>query len=143
MPEPALSLRVMPRASSCRAARERIVAYCHTKGVAQEDIAYLLTAVGEALANAIEHGHSGRPIELTVRVSSDRVVATIRDGGVGFRTEPASATLLPGAEAERGRGLAIMRRCSDMFSIASLPGGGTVVTIGRYLRRHELLGATG
>jgi hypothetical protein len=30
-----------------------------------------------------------------------------------------------------------MRRTSDIFSVAALPGGGTEVTIGRYLRRDK------
>jgi anti-sigma regulatory factor (Ser/Thr protein kinase) len=44
---------------------------------------------------------------------------------------------LPGADAERGRGLPIMRRCSDIFAIRSEPGRGTAVVLGRYLQRER------
>jgi anti-sigma regulatory factor (Ser/Thr protein kinase) len=142
MAETALGLRVEPTAGSCRAARERIVAFCRSKGVGEDDIAYLVTAIGEALSNAIEHGGASPPVSLKLRVLDDRVVALIQDAGIGFRTEPSLPVQLPAPEAERGRGLAIMRRCSDIFSISSLPGGGTAVTIGRYRRRPEELGAS-
>ena len=133
-----LTLRVPPKADFSRAARERLVAFTRANGVSEDDIAYLVTAIGEALANAIEHGHSSAAILVDVDVRDDRVVAVVRDAGVGFLGEPSLPAELPPCDAERGRGLAIMRRCSDIFSVSSPNGGGTVVTIGRYRRRPAL-----
>jgi len=135
MPDHSLALRLPPRADFCRVARERIVAFARSNGVSEDDIAYLVAAVGEALANAIEHAHSSDPILIDVEAGEDRVVAVVQDHGVGFAREPNLPAELPAVDAERGRGLAIMRRCSDIFSISSPRGEGTVVTIGRY-RRH-------
>jgi anti-sigma regulatory factor (Ser/Thr protein kinase) len=135
MSEYSLALRLPPRPDFCRVARERLVNFTRAHGLCEDDIAYLVAAVGEALANAIEHAHSSAPIQIDVEVSDDRVVAVIHDAGVGFVGEPDLPARLPAVDAERGRGLAIMRRCSDIFSISSPPGEGTVVTIGRY-RRH-------
>jgi anti-sigma regulatory factor (Ser/Thr protein kinase) len=135
MPDHTLALRLPPRADFCRVARERIVAFARSNGVSEDDIGYLVAAVGEALANAIEHAHSTAPILIDVEAGEDRVVAVVRDAGVGFGHEPSQPAELPACDAERGRGMAIMRRCSDIFSISSPSGKGTVVTIGRYRRQ--------
>jgi|ERR1700693_869428 len=134
MAAPNLILRVPPQSDFCRAARERIIAFARSEGVSDDDIAYLVTAIGEALANAIEHANSAAPVQIDVQIGKDRVVALVRDAGVGFADEPGLPPDLPDCDAERGRGLAIMRRCSDIFSIDSLRGKGTAVTIGRYRR---------
>lgn len=131
-----LILRLPPRPELCAIARERILAFARPRGIEQPDVAAIVTAVGEALANAVEHAGTTQPIEIEVQAAPDRLVAIVRDAGVGFES-PAHAVEFPDAEAERGRGLAIMRRTSDIFSVAALPGGGTEVTIGRYLRRDK------
>jgi anti-sigma regulatory factor (Ser/Thr protein kinase) len=98
-----------------------------------------MIALGEALANAIEHARAERPIEISCRVNGERIVATVRDEGIGFDDEAIAAPSgrlpdLPESSAERGRGLPIMRRCSDIFAVQSEPGKGTAVVFGRYLR---------
>jgi len=138
MAERTLTLRVPPKADFCRVARERIVAFARSSGISEDDIAYLVTAAGEALANAMEHAHSATPIAIDVDVDQDRVIAVVRDAGVGFVREANFPADLPACDAERGRGLAIMRRCSDIFSVSSPRGEGTAVTIGRYRRRPTL-----
>jgi anti-sigma regulatory factor (Ser/Thr protein kinase) len=67
-------------------------------------------AVGEVLANAVEHG--GGP-EITVRCYFDcgRVVAEIEDHGAGFL--PPQAIRAPVGGAPRGYGLFIMHRLLD------------------------------
>jgi anti-sigma regulatory factor (Ser/Thr protein kinase) len=104
--------------------------FARTHGIAGDTLNHFLSALGEALANAIEHARSEKPIEIEVRIALDRIVATIRDRGVGFASEPPANPVLPEPNAERGRGLPIMRRCCDIFSIESSPGHGTSVLIG-------------
>jgi anti-sigma regulatory factor (Ser/Thr protein kinase) len=86
------------------------------------------------LANAIEHARSEVPIEIECRIGRGRIEATVTDGGVGFACRSAETIELPDQTAERGRGLPIMARCSDIFEVTSAPGRGTAVSIGRYLR---------
>jgi anti-sigma regulatory factor (Ser/Thr protein kinase) len=104
---------------------------------APDDAREFVTAVGEALANAIEHSRSADPIVITCRRAQDAIVATIVDSGSGFHPAERVAAELPPEFAERGRGLPIMRRCSDIFEVRSAPGRGTEVTLGRYLRRRH------
>jgi anti-sigma regulatory factor (Ser/Thr protein kinase) len=63
-------------------------------------------------------------------------MATVIDSGAGFSTEGPEAEL-PDALSERGRGLPIMRSCTDIFAVHSVPGKGTAVILGRYLRQKH------
>ena len=116
--------------------RDGVCAFARGRGICEDDVSALVTALGEALANAIEHSRADGPIEIHCEVGIDQIVATVRDGGVGFEGDhPAAVDLeLPGSDAERGRGLPIMRRLTDTFAIHSVPGGGTSVVLGRFVR---------
>jgi anti-sigma regulatory factor (Ser/Thr protein kinase) len=114
--------------------RSRISSHARRRGVSEPDLEHFLTAVGEALANAIEHAKSEHPIRIRFRLDDLTITATIADAGIGF---PASclAAGLPHPMSENGRGLPLMQRCSDIFQVRSIPGKGTAVLIGRRLLR--------
>jgi anti-sigma regulatory factor (Ser/Thr protein kinase) len=131
-PTATLVLRLPPKAEFCAVARKRILAFAHGRGIALGLSQAVVAAVGEALANAIEHAGTTQPIEIEVDADAERLVVTVRDAGVGFETS-INAITLPDNGSERGRGLAIMRDSSDIFTVTALPGGGTEVTVGRYL----------
>lgn len=67
-------------------------------------------AVGEVLANAVEHG-GGPTIAVACYFDSGRVVAEIQDHGAGFL--PPAAIQAPAGGALRGYGLFIMHRLLD------------------------------
>jgi stage II sporulation protein AB (anti-sigma F factor) len=117
--------------------RQEVLAFAETQGIADDEVIDFVSAIGEALANAIEHACTSEPIEISAwLLGEDRLFASVRDRGVGFApTERTVSRTLPDAYAERGRGLPIMRRCSDIFSVRSAPGQGTRVTLGRYVHR--------
>jgi anti-sigma regulatory factor (Ser/Thr protein kinase) len=133
-PAATLVLRLPPRAEYCSIARTRLRAFADAHGIAKGIAEAVVSAVGEAIANAIEHAGTTQPIEIEAEADCERLVVTIRDAGVGFETA-INAISLPDAGSERGRGLAIMRDSSDIFAVSALPGGGTEVTVGRYLMR--------
>jgi anti-sigma regulatory factor (Ser/Thr protein kinase) len=111
--------------------RRQIMAFARTQGIVDDDITDFIGAIGEALANAIEHAHTRKPIEIVAWVIDDRLFASVHDQGVGFApSERTVAQKLPDVYAERGRGLPIMRRYADVFSVRSVPGEGTRVTLG-------------
>jgi PAS domain S-box-containing protein len=91
----------------------------------ETEIAEILTAVGEAAANAIEHGGSiagGPPFEVTGSLDGDDVEIVIADSG-GWRE---------GRRSEGGRGLMLMRALMDSVEVD--PGtDGTTVTMRRRL----------
>ena len=111
----------------------------------------LKTAVAEATANAIEHGHGGRPdlaVDIEVYCLGDQVVVTIadqgpaqntRNGGNGSRPEdraepedhgepedhaevPDLARKLAGEQAPRGWGLFIIRHMVDAMDVVTRDG---------------------
>ena len=117
--------------------RQELMAFVEMQGIDKPGVTDFVTAVGEALANAIEHAHTREPIEISAwLLGDDRLFASVLDRGVGFAPVSRERSLaLPEAFAERGRGLPIMHRCSDIFSVRSAPGEGTRVTLGCYVRR--------
>jgi len=130
--ERVLNLKLPAEPDASHTARAVVARFAAEQGVAGDDLEPFLTALGEALANAVEHGRPAvKPIALQVRVGLGRIIATVRDYGRGFAPEPHDGDYLPPPTSERGRGIPIIRRCSDLFSVKSLPGKGTAVTFGR------------
>ncbi len=86
-------------------------------------------AVGEALANAVEHGHrDGSYISVTCESRDDAFHVTVRDGGRGF--DPVDC-LVAGRCSDRGYGIGIMR--SAMDSVEFLSGGTAVKMLKRFM----------
>ena len=119
--------------------RREVLAFADVNGIAEDDLIDFVSAIGEALANAIEHACTSEPIEVMVwLLGEDRLFASVLDKGIGFTPAERSITsVLPDAFAERGRGLPIMRECADVFSVRSAPGQGTRVTLGCFVNRSS------
>ena len=134
--EAVLDFRVAPEPQTSRLVRHSVTEFARAHGVCEDDLAHFLIALGEAIANAVEHGHPETPVEIEVRVGGDRIIATVQDGGAGFSADAIADAEFPGIDAERGRGLPIMRSCCDIFAVKTEAGRGTAVVLGRYLRDH-------
>lgn len=132
-----LHLRVPPRARFSRIVRQEVSAFANQFEIDRDDLGEFMFALGEALANAIQHSGSSRPIEVLCEIEPDKILATILDEGGGFRTDPIARASLPPEFSERGRGLPIMRRCTDIFAVHSIPGRGTSIVLGRYFRHRR------
>ena len=128
-----LRLRSPPNARFGKVVREDVVAHAGRFGISPSIIEDFLFAVGEGLANAVEHSGSGDVIDVRCRIDAEKIVVTIVDSGRGFSRTPGDETL-PDGLTERGRGIPIMRRCSDIFAVHSVPGRGTAIVIGCYIR---------
>lgn len=127
---PTLRLEIPPDPRFARTVRDALTGFAKLHGVAQDELDSLIFAVGEALANAIEHAASEADVEVLCEVDNKRITATIIDSGCGITTIPAKHTPLPDGLDERGRGIPIMQRCTDFFHIRSVPGRGTAITLG-------------
>jgi len=93
----------------------------------------LLVAVGEAVANAIEHGASTKDIIIKIVSYKQEVEIVVEDQGPGFDSAPPNLTALPPFESERGRGFPIIASCTDSLRIDTRPGNGTRLTFSRRL----------
>lgn len=129
-----LKVRIPPNARYGKSVRDRIITFANNYQVSRHDLEQFIFAIGEALANAIEHSGCDDVIEVRCQIEGDKIIATVIDSGKGFKSD-ALAAALPDELSERGRGLPIMQRCTDIFSVRSVPGKGTAVVLGRYLRQ--------
>jgi serine/threonine-protein kinase RsbW len=131
-----LNVRIPPHARFSRAVRQEVIGFAKNLRIGGEDLDEFIFALGEALANAIEHARGSEAIEVRCHLEDDKILATVIDSGAGFKSDPLATVSLPHEFAERGRGLPIMRRCTDIFAVHSVPGRGTAVVLGRYLRQR-------
>ena len=99
-----------------------------------DDVDDVLLAVGEAVTNAIEHGHSrdGRPIDFHAHRRGSSFDFTISDGGRWQAARP--------NDGQRGRGLVLMRSLMDDVTIDKGQTG-TVVTLTKAAGR-KIVGTT-
>jgi serine/threonine-protein kinase RsbW len=128
-----LHLRIPPDPVFARTVRDAIVGFGKLHGVGERELASMLFAVGEALANAIEHSACSDDIEVHTQLDDRQIVTTVIDHGHGFPRPPDPEQPLPEGLIERGRGIGIMRQCTDFFELDSNPATGTAITLG--LRR--------
>jgi anti-sigma regulatory factor (Ser/Thr protein kinase) len=87
----------------------------------------MLVAAGEAVANAIEHGHRDSPegiITLRATALADQVQLTVVDSGSWKPPQPA-------AERHRGRGITLMRALMQEVAIHPDATGTTVQLFAR------------
>ena len=94
---------------------------CRVDGPSREAIA---RAIGEAVANAIEHGHPSKIVVFAEALDAKQVFATVRDDGVGFD--------LTEVQASHGITHSIVARMEAIgggADIVSTPGAGTEVRL--------------
>jgi anti-sigma regulatory factor (Ser/Thr protein kinase) len=123
-----LELTVPAVASSLRGIRVAVRRWLAGTPADPEDVADLLTAIGEASSNAVEHAYGPRQGTVALRMEldpADTVVVSIRD--TGHWREPRGTN--------RGRGIRLMEQTSDEVGINSGPAG-TEVVIHRRLGRR-------
>jgi serine/threonine-protein kinase RsbW len=114
-------------------ARNAIASFARLCGFSTDDVADIKVAAGEALSNAVEHGHARRSSGFSVRCSMehDELRIEIRDNGDGFMPESVRAGG-PLEQRDRGFGIMLMRRLMDGVQFDN---NGTCVRL--YRRRPE------
>jgi anti-sigma regulatory factor (Ser/Thr protein kinase) len=132
-----LSIPPLPRFAGT--ARTALCNFAGLHAFRPVDLENLIFALGEALANAIQHADTVEAIEITAHVGGDSIVVRVADHGRGIAAPPQGTVSFPSVFAEEGRGFAIMQRCTDFLEVDSEPGNGTVVTLGRYRRPGQEL----
>ncbi|HEX3649277.1 MAG TPA: SpoIIE family protein phosphatase, partial [Pseudonocardiaceae bacterium] len=109
-------------AGNLAATRRALRGWLTRCGVRPGQVQGLLVAVGEAMSNAIEHGHRDTPggrIRMRAMALGDRLHVVVTDTG---SWKPPQAAGNP----FRGRGMALMRAFMDEVTVHSDPTGTTV-----------------
>ncbi|HEX3288502.1 MAG TPA: SpoIIE family protein phosphatase [Mycobacterium sp.] len=120
-----LEMEFPPEASHLAETRAALRDWLGRAGVDADQTLKVLIAAGEALANAIEHGHrhhTGGTISLRATALADRLHVTVIDAG-SWKT--------PVAAAHRGRGLSLMRALMQEVTIEPLATGTKVHMLAR------------
>lgn len=89
-------------------------------------------AVSEACANVLDHSGAEDTYELDVVINGASCTVQVADTGLGFdasRVRPG----YPSDDAERGRGLELIRLLVDRLHLDSAPDEGTVVILEKNL----------
>jgi PAS domain S-box-containing protein len=108
--------------SQLAASRAALRTWLDRAGVGADQTQSVLIAAGEAVANAIEHGHRDKregSVSLRASVLVDQLHLTIADTG-------SWKTARPGADITRGRGVTLMHALMDDVTIESDDAGTTV-----------------
>jgi anti-sigma regulatory factor (Ser/Thr protein kinase) len=95
-------------------ARHSLMKRIASLGYASAELSEIECAVGEALANAAEHGHlPGSAFDLRAYVDDEHVVFEVQDQGGGFLGSLDAVGHLPPSDSPRGFGIYIMRQFMD------------------------------
>ena len=96
------------------AARRELIVFIASFGYAEEALTDIETSIGEALANAAEHGHKpGSMFEVRAYIDAPMLVIEIEDAGGGFEHNRQKHGGAPTHEAPRGFGIFIMQQLMD------------------------------
>lgn len=102
-------------------ARRDVVEFARNCGFCGQTLDDIEVAVGEGLANAVEHGNRDEGVfEVTVYRSVDALVIEIKDNGRGFDHGSVCSHGGPPVEALRGFGTFIMREVMDDVNYSDL-----------------------
>jgi serine/threonine-protein kinase RsbW len=135
------SLVMASRFENIEVAERTLLDLCRRAGCKADEEYWLLTALREALANAVRHGNRQNPDQV-VRVffTIENSTATIRveDEGDGF--EPADVpdpTTPENLLRPSGRGIFYMRQFMNRVEFGPTPTGGTAVVMARDLDQPD------
>jgi len=114
-----LHLETEPIPSAVRGVRRQVRAWLADAHVGGDDAENLVLIVSELTSNAIEASPlppPSVPVDLMLSAEAGVVTVEVVDGGAGFAFA-AEDVRLPAAQAERGRGLAIVQDLCGNLSV--------------------------
>ena len=111
--------------------RDLLGRICEEHEVPPKTIRRMVLAIDEALSNVIEHASikdSAKPIELSLEINEDRIVAEIRDRGIPFDPVPFEK---PNRKSypRRGFGLYLIHMIVDRIDYERTSDGHNVLTL--------------
>jgi serine/threonine-protein kinase RsbW len=141
MPNLHANLVLASRFENIEVAERALVDLCHRAGAAEDEEYWLVTALREAVANAVRHGNQQDPcrvVKVTYEISNSTITIRVEDEGEGFDpedipdpTDPENL-LLPS-----GRGIFYMRQFMNRVDFDSTPAGGTAVVMVKELASND------
>ena len=121
------------RFENIEVAERALVDLCHRAGCAEDEEYWLVTALREAVANAVRHGNQqdpGRLVRVAYTFANSTVTMRVEDEGEGF--DPADIPDPTDPEnllRPSGRGIFYMRQFMNRVDFDSTASGGTAVVM--------------
>jgi serine/threonine-protein kinase RsbW len=129
------------RFENIEVAERALVDLCHRAGCARDEEYWLVTALREAVANAVRHGNQQDPdrvVRIGYTISNSTVTIRVEDEGEGF--DPAQISDPTDPEnllRPSGRGIFYMRQFMNSVEFGSTPAGGTTVVMVKDLGSND------
>jgi serine/threonine-protein kinase RsbW len=118
-------------------AERALLDLCDQAGCGGEDEYWIVTALREALANAVRHGNKQDPdrkVDVRYRIEDGRVEIRIEDEGDGFDLDAVpDPTHAENLLRPNGRGIFYMRQFMNRVEFSRADSGGTAVLMVREL----------
>lgn len=115
-------------------ARDAVAAFCLELNPTLSDLSDIKTAISEAVTNCVVHAYGDKNGMITVEcmIEDEQLHIKVIDGGVGIddvekAMQPFFTTL--SSDERSGMGFTIMQTFMDEFSVNSIKGEGTVVSM--------------
>jgi len=124
-----MTFRLPRRSTAPGEARRRIRPRLRELGYPEDATDELLVAVGEAMTNAVLHGAPGPgspaadDITVTLRTDAASCVIEVTSPKTGWAVNPATC---PDPSAPNGRGLFVIDRFTDAWTVTQGPAGTTI-----------------
>lgn len=119
---------------SARDARRDLIEFARGCHIVDEDINDVVLATGEAVNNAVEHGHTANArFSVKAACEDGNLSVEIEDAGKGFELAGKGERMRPEDRGARGLGIFIMRSLMDEVSY-SITRSGTCVRLSKTVR---------
>ena len=126
------------RFENIEVAERTLLDLCTQAGCGGDDEYWLVTALREALANAIRHGNRENParkVRVEFGIEEENITIRVEDEGEGFDpSEIPDPTNPENLLRPCGRGIFYMRQFMNRVEFGRAPAGGTAVTMVRRLK---------
>ena len=114
--------------------RRTVATALATAGVTPECVGEVEVALSEACTNVLQHAGLGTPYDVVISIGDEQLTMDVVDAGAGFGDLGASPPATVEQDAERARGIALMRELSDRAVFDTVTGGGRSVHLMKHLR---------
>ena len=135
------NLVLASRFDSIEVAERVLLDLCGRAGLGGDHDYWLVTALREALANAIRHGNGQDParhVRVAYVVENSTVTITVEDEGEGFDPKDIPDPTDPeNLLRPNGRGIFYMRQFMNRVDFSPAPEGGTAVRMVRDLAQRD------
>lgn len=129
------------RFENIEVAERALVNLCHRAGCADDEEYWLVTALREAVANAVRHGNQQNPerfVRIAYTIADSTITIRVEDEGEGFDPDDIPDPTDPeNLLRPSGRGIFYMRQFMNRVDFGSTATGGTAVVMVKDFASNE------